>query len=74
MEHISLNVSKDLCAGCSMALRRFIGKMDGVEEIGVGDGWVEVTFDEHRIEEGFLRKITNESLDKLGYSQRTEGT
>ncbi|GBD99214.1 hypothetical protein BMS3Abin07_01248 [bacterium BMS3Abin07] len=67
MKNISLNVSKDFCAECSMALRRFIGKMDGVDSIGVEDGRVVINFDEGKMEEEFLRRITNDSLVKLGY-------
>jgi copper chaperone CopZ len=67
MKRIALNVSKDICAECSMALRRFIGKMDGVDSIDVGDGQVIVKFDEATMDEDFLRKLTNESMEKLGY-------
>lgn len=67
MKHISLNVSKNICTECSMALRRFIGKMDGVDSIDVGDGQVIINFDEATMDENFLRKLTNESMEKLGY-------
>ena len=67
MKNIALNVSKDICAECSMALRRFIGKMDGVDSIDVGDGQVIINFDEDTMDEDFLRKLTNESMEKLGY-------
>ncbi len=50
-----------------MALRRFIGKMDGVGSIDVGDGQVIINFDEDTMDEDFLRKLTNESMEKLGY-------
>ncbi len=67
MKNISLNVSKDICAQCSMALRRFIGKMDGIDSIDVGEGQVIINFDEDKMKEDFLRKLTNESMEKLGY-------
>lgn len=67
MKNISLNVSKDICAECSMALRRFIGKMDGIDSIDVGEGQVIINFDEDKMKEDFLRKLTNESMEKLGY-------
>jgi hypothetical protein len=35
MEKISLKVQKQFCEECSLALRRFVGKLDGVESIVV---------------------------------------
>ncbi len=67
MKNISLNVSKDICAECSIARRRFIGKMDGIDSIDVGEGQVIINFDEDKMKKDFLRKLTNESMEKLGY-------
>lgn len=60
-------VSNNLCAECSLALRRFVGNMDGVESIDVENGKIAVRFDEAAIEEEKLTKITKDSIDKLGY-------
>ena len=60
-------VSNNLCAECSLALRRFVGNMDGVESIDVENGKIAVKFDETAIEEETLTKITRDSIDKLGY-------
>ncbi len=67
MKNISLNVSKDLCAECSMALRRFIGKMDGVDAINVENGQVVIHFDEGTVDEDLLRNLTHESMSRPGY-------
>jgi hypothetical protein len=67
MKNISLNVSKDICAEYSMARRRFIGKIDGIDSIDVGEGQVIINFDEDKMKEDFLQKLTNESMEKLGY-------
>jgi len=40
-----LNVGKDFCEKCSLALRRFIGNMEGFESIDVEEGKIAVLFD-----------------------------
>ena len=35
MEKISFNVGKEFCDECSLAVRRFIGHMEGVDSIDV---------------------------------------
>ncbi len=61
------NVDKNLCAECSLALRRFIGGMDGVESIEAEQGKIAVKFNEVEIDEEKLSKITRDSIEKLGY-------
>lgn len=61
------NVDKSLCAECSLALRRFIGGMDGVESIDVEQGKIAVKFDEAVIDSERVSKITRDSIDRLGY-------
>lgn len=72
MEKVALKVQKEFCEECSLALRRFIGKMDGVESIEVGRGAVEITFDARKISGQDLLKISRESVEKLGYKTRDE--
>lgn len=55
------------CEECSLALRRFIGHVDGVESVDVKDGKVAIAFDEARISKSELGRITKESIEKLGY-------
>jgi copper chaperone CopZ len=61
------DVDKNLCAECSLALRRFIGGMDGVESIDVEQGKIAVKFNEIEIDEEKLSKITKDSIERLGY-------
>ncbi len=61
------DVDKNLCAECSLALRRFIGGMDGVESIDAEQGKIAVKFDEAAINEDKLFKITKDSIERLGY-------
>lgn len=67
MRKISLNVQKEFCDECSLALRRFIGKMDGVNSIDTESGKVVIDFDDSKITEQFILKISRESIEKLGY-------
>jgi copper chaperone CopZ len=72
MEKVALKVQKEFCEECSLALRRFIGKMDGVASIDVGRGAVEITFDARKISAQDLLRISRESVEKLGYKTRDE--
>lgn len=67
MEKISFNVGKNFCEECSLALRRFVGHMDGVESIDVESGYVVVAYDDSKITKEKLQEITKDSIDKLGY-------
>jgi len=66
MKTISLDVQKEFCEECSLALRRFIGHIDGVSSIDVEKGKVVIYFDDVRITEEDILKITRESIEKLG--------
>lgn len=67
MEKISFSVGKEFCEECSMALRRFVGNMDGVDSIDVEEGKIGVVFDSEKISGEELFRITRESMEKLGY-------
>ena len=60
-------VNSTVCAECSMALRRFIGGMDGVDGIDVESGMISVKYDESKIDEENLSKIARNSIERLGY-------
>ena len=61
------SVDSRMCAECSLALRRFVGGMDGVKSIDVEQGKVAVRFDEAEIDEEKLAKIAKDSIERLGY-------
>ncbi len=67
MKTALFDVEKSLCDDCSLALRRFIGGMDGVESIDVKQGKIAVKFDEAEIDEEKLSKIARDSIERLGY-------
>jgi copper chaperone CopZ len=61
------NVDKNICENCTLALRRFIGGMDGVESIEAMQGKIAVKFNETAIDEETVARITRDSIEKLGY-------
>jgi len=67
MKKAYLNVQKEFCGECSLALMHFMGKMKGMGSITVENGKVAITFDDSEIPEESLLKLTRESVEKLGY-------
>lgn len=60
-------VEEKFCDECSLALRRFIGHVNGIESIDVEDRKIAVLFDETKIAEQELTRLTRGSLEKLGH-------
>lgn len=67
MKKLSLDVQKEFCDECALALRRFIGKMDGVNSVETETGRIIIDFDDSKLMEERLLKISRESIEKLGY-------
>ena len=67
MSRVLFRVQKQFCGECSLALRRFIGGMDGVNAVDVENGAVAVDFDERKIPEEQVQKLARDSIEKLGY-------
>ncbi len=67
MSKVFFKVQKQFCGDCSLALRRFIGGMDGVHAVDVESGMVAVEFDGKRIDEERVRTLTRDSIERLGY-------
>jgi copper chaperone CopZ len=65
-------VDKNLCADCSLALRRFIGGLDGVDSIDVAQGKIAIAFNEQEMDEKKLSQLARDSIEKLGYSIEEE--
>lgn len=72
MGRITFTIQKQFCAECSLALRRFIGNMDGVESIAVENGRIAIEFDAAKIDEERVRSISKDSVEKLGYELLNE--
>ncbi len=67
MKAALFKVNTNVCAECSLALRRFIGGMDGVDSIDVESGEISVKYDETKIDEESLSEIARNSIERLGY-------
>jgi copper chaperone CopZ len=67
MEKRMFKVEERFCDECALALRRFIGHMDGVESIDVEKKMIAVVFDPLKMPEEKLNEIAADSLEKLGY-------
>ncbi|HTR45316.1 MAG TPA: hypothetical protein VMH06_06365 [Thermodesulfovibrionales bacterium] len=74
MNKVSVGVQKEFCDECTLALRRFLGKMDGVDSIDVEKGNIVITFDAAKMREEDVLKITRESIEKLGYKASSPAT
>ncbi len=67
MEKRLFKVEDRFCDECTLALRRFIGHLDGVESIDVENRMIAISFDPTKMPEERLDRITKDSLEKLGY-------
>ena len=67
MEKRLFKVEDRFCDECALALRRFIGHLEGVESIDVENEMIAVSFNPAKIPVERLDRITKDSLEKLGY-------
>jgi copper chaperone CopZ len=67
MKKLLFKVEDKFCDECSLALRRFIGHMEGIESIDVEEKKIAVVFDAAKMTEKELVSITKDSLEKLGH-------
>ena len=61
------SVDRGICAECSLALRRFVGGLDGVESSEARDGRIAVRFVDTAIGEETVSRIAKDSIEKPGY-------
>jgi copper chaperone CopZ len=67
MKKSLIPVQKEFCAECSLAITRFMRKLEGVESVEAESGAVAITFDETKIGQEQVEKIARENIEKLGY-------
>ena len=67
MEKKLFKIEDRFCDECALALRRFIGHLEGVESIDVENKMIAVSFNPAKMPEERLDRITKDSLEKLGY-------
>jgi copper chaperone CopZ len=74
MEKVSIEVQKEFCDECALALRRFLGRIDEVKGIDVERGNIVISFDTAKMSREDMGKITQESIEKLGYKVSSPST
>ena len=67
MEKRLFKVEDRFCDECALALRRFIGHLEGVESIDVENKMIAVSFNPAKMPEERLDRIAKDSLEKLGH-------
>ena len=68
MARLSFKVGSIYCYDCVIALKKFIGSLDGIESIEMtGEDCVDISFDASKISEEKLREVVADSSDKLGF-------
>ncbi len=67
MRKLLFNVDDRVCDECALALRRFIGHMEGIESVDVEDKKIAVVFDSTKMSDDELIRITTDSMEKLGH-------
>ncbi|HSA78641.1 MAG TPA: heavy-metal-associated domain-containing protein [Nitrospirota bacterium] len=67
MRKLLFNVEDRVCDECALALRRYIGHMEGIESIDVEVRKIAVVFDSAKMTDEELIRITADSLEKLGH-------
>jgi copper chaperone CopZ len=68
MAIISYKVGSVYCYDCVIALKKFIGSLDGVQSIEMdGEDKIDISYDTSSISEKKLMMIVGESVDKLGF-------
>ncbi len=67
MRKLLFKVEEPFCDECALALRRFIGHMEGIQSIDVEEKKIAVVFDDAKMPDEKLIGITRDSLEKLGH-------
>ncbi|HTZ18938.1 MAG TPA: hypothetical protein VMB78_10915 [Dissulfurispiraceae bacterium] len=67
MKTMCVPVQKEFCGECSLALRRFIGGLEGIKSIDVVDDQISILYDEKLVEGDRLFAAVCENVERLGY-------
>jgi copper chaperone CopZ len=66
MRKLLFKVEEQFCDECALALRMFIGHMEGIQSIDVEEKEIAIIFDDAKMPDEKLIRITSDSLEKLG--------
>ncbi len=72
MEKRLFKVEDRFCDECALALRRFIGHMEGIESIDVENKMIVVAYNPAKMSGEKLDEIAKDSLEKLGHKMIAE--
>jgi copper chaperone CopZ len=67
MKITRLQVNESLCGDCSLALKRFIEGINGVDAVDMGNLAISIQFDESVIDESKIQSIAKDNVERLGY-------
>jgi len=67
MKELILKIDRIFCWDCVKASRDFLRKFKGIEEVEVADEGIKVIFNPDEISEHEVRKLTIDTLERLGY-------
>jgi hypothetical protein len=67
MKKVHLNVQKEFCGECSLALMHFMGNMEGVESVVAENGKVVIIYDDSKVSGENIEKIARDSVGTMGY-------
>ena len=68
MPAVSFRTERVYCYDCVIALKKFIGSLEGVRSIEMdGEEKIDILYDSSSISEEKLTQIVNESVEKLGF-------
>jgi copper chaperone CopZ len=67
MKIILFKIARGRCLECSIAIKRFIGGIEGVESVEVGKDSISIRIDETKTGEDRIRKIARDSVERLGF-------
>lgn len=68
MPTLSFRTERVYCYDCVIALKKFIGSLDGIQSIEMdGEDKIDILYDSSSISEEKLDRIVKESVEKLGF-------
>lgn len=67
MDKVSFNIGAIYCIDCVVAIRKFVGTMDGIEGVDADEGKMTVSFDPALIQKGEVIRIMIDAGEKVGY-------
>jgi copper chaperone CopZ len=67
VKSMCIRVQKEFCEECALAIRRFIGGLEGVESIETAEGLISIAYDDKMVDSERLFSAVCENVEKLGY-------